>query len=1092
MTTTDHFQKNPDFFLDKTEEKREQTNPRYKNYTQTHFTAGDIEQFQLYRDRSNGSNPNPLFDASNNVWESQEVGENLDWKKYANLTTQDIDHTFFYIFEKFKKGVFVKIKDNKLSVFLPFSKHNYVNEWSNYIKHNKSFKDITDFLIYASSLQGYNVKPKHINAHINTWYANNCLVRSEFPIGENDRCISNLKDMLVTLCNERIVPDIELFFNRRDFPLIKKDSTEPYEHIFNSDKFPLQSHKYDKYCPILSMVTTNTNSDIPFPTMEDWARASNQEESKLFSPDFKEYKYKFNLSWDKKVPTAVFRGSSTGCGVTVDTNPRLKLAQMSLRSPVIDGIPLLDAGITKWNCRPRKIMNHEYLEVIDPTKFEFALASFMSPVEQSNYKYVINVDGHVSAFRLSLEMSMGSVILLQDSKYRVWFRKYLKEYEHYVPVNEDLSNLYQQIQWCRQNDEKCKQIAMNALSFYQTYLTKKGMLDFVQSLFFNIKKVTGTYYYNYQSVKDIIYQKQLLSLSTSKTKHDSFVYPFKRDINAMNGFEIFMDRHMLPTDHLSDKKEIHESKDSTINSYKLDKLSVTIKTSKRKHELINEAFVGLNCVNHLLKEIPNFKYTFGIEDEQLVSEYIDGIPFNKYIKECTIGVFVSILRILFLTLAVAQERYGFVHNDLTPWNIMIKTLPKKETFIYQFKDQIVTVETNILPIIIDYDRSHAIVDGMHHGIIDPFKTSKFQDCFCLITNAIHEFCLRQMNQLELQTVLHMINFMTETDFHEKKIATFNELIDFLTINKKYNEIVYKNKCDLESFEPCDYFNYLGQHAPTSTIIIKSVDGSKVRKEYSYINPILYYNMITSQPNHEKMLQYINKIEEQVMYMIDKFLVNYVYYIHSLNQIHKTISNLKTFIETYSTKDDSFTELRNCNRILARITTQYEYKTIQQETPVCSHLTDSFMKNGRLFCKICEKDMDTFVFDSKIMISPHYQPNFSLAKYDPYTFSIPSKILSILQGNSELRNENMIQTRYMLRDMLLYDQPFVLPHEKEFAKKYGLILSNLSPLSILNHNANINTLQMISHELYPNDLSELQKLPELPLKTIRTIQMILTF
>ena len=62
MTTTDHFQKNPDFFLAKTEEKREQSNPRYKNYTQTHFTAGDIEQFQLYRDRSNGSNPNPLFD----------------------------------------------------------------------------------------------------------------------------------------------------------------------------------------------------------------------------------------------------------------------------------------------------------------------------------------------------------------------------------------------------------------------------------------------------------------------------------------------------------------------------------------------------------------------------------------------------------------------------------------------------------------------------------------------------------------------------------------------------------------------------------------------------------------------------------------------------------------------------------------------------------------------------------------------------------------------------------------------------------------------------------------------------------------------
>ncbi len=34
-------------------------------------------------------------------------------------------NTFDYVFNKFKKGIFVKIVDNKVVTFLPFSKHGY-------------------------------------------------------------------------------------------------------------------------------------------------------------------------------------------------------------------------------------------------------------------------------------------------------------------------------------------------------------------------------------------------------------------------------------------------------------------------------------------------------------------------------------------------------------------------------------------------------------------------------------------------------------------------------------------------------------------------------------------------------------------------------------------------------------------------------------------------------------------------------------------------------------------------------------------------------------------------------------------------------
>ena len=79
---------------------------------------------------------------------------------------------------------------------------------------------------------------------------------------------------------------------------------------------------------------------------------------------------------------------------------------------------------------------------------------------------------------------------------------------------------------------------------------------------------------------------------------------------------------------------------------------------------------------------------------------------------------------------------------------------------------------------------------------------------------------------------------------------------------------------------------------------------------------------------------------------------------------------------------------------------------------------------------------------------------------------------------------------MVRDTLLYEQPYTIQNEKEFAKKYGSILRNLSSLSVINHNANIKTLQFLSKEIYQKDQLQLELLPEPPLKILDTIKNIL--
>ena len=122
MTTTSHFQIKPDYYISIEECKesnklRAQSNIRYKNFTQTHFTAGDEEQFQHYRYDKNGTLLTKEISLEYNIFKD----DNIEfWEGYKDLEATNVLETFRYLFNKFKKGIFVKIVDNELKVFLPF------------------------------------------------------------------------------------------------------------------------------------------------------------------------------------------------------------------------------------------------------------------------------------------------------------------------------------------------------------------------------------------------------------------------------------------------------------------------------------------------------------------------------------------------------------------------------------------------------------------------------------------------------------------------------------------------------------------------------------------------------------------------------------------------------------------------------------------------------------------------------------------------------------------------------------------------------------------------------------------------------------
>jgi len=198
---------------------------------------------------------------------------------------------------------------------------------------------------------------------------------------------------------------------------------------------------------------------------------------------------KFERGWDDgRVATAFFRGTATGGGTTIETNQRLMVTHLGhiwKDDPEKGGEePFVNAAIVGWNMRDKKTAKGP-MTFLRPKNFGFdAGKHHFTPIyEQSKYKYLIYVDGHCAACRYGFMMRLGSVILKVAPRQvadTMWYFPLLQPYVDHVPVKADLSDLEEKIRWCRQNDDKCREIGENAKKFFEKYVSRNALLDYVE------------------------------------------------------------------------------------------------------------------------------------------------------------------------------------------------------------------------------------------------------------------------------------------------------------------------------------------------------------------------------------------------------------------------------------------------------------------------------------------------------------------------------------------------------------------------------------------------------------------------------------
>jgi hypothetical protein len=244
--------------------------------------------------------------------------------------------------------------------------------------------------------------------------------------------------------------------------LISKVNLGNFEFFVNLGDWPLIKKSQNFKIPMLSWCGSQDTLDIVIPTYDLTESTLNMMQRTvldIFSVQNEKFK------WDEKVEKAFFRGRDS-------RRERLELVTLSRKFP-----ELFNCSITNF------FFYNDEISKFGPKVDHISFFDFFK------FKYQINVDGTVAAYRLPYLLAGNSVTLKQDSPYYEHFYRNLKENEHFVKFERDPKvNLVEKINWLKNNDKKALKISKNARKFINENLTPRNIFCYYLLVFKEIEK----------------------------------------------------------------------------------------------------------------------------------------------------------------------------------------------------------------------------------------------------------------------------------------------------------------------------------------------------------------------------------------------------------------------------------------------------------------------------------------------------------------------------------------------------------------------------------------------------------------------------
>lgn len=161
--------------------------------------------------------------------------------------------------------------------------------------------------------------------------------------------------------------------------------------------------------------------------------------------------------WEDKISDVVWRGTST-TGLDKINNRRTFFK-------INNYYDKYNVGFVKYE--------HDF-DTLDQRYYK----NEMSIHEQLKYKYIICLEGNDVATSLKWSLMSNSVVIMSKPVIESWLMEgSLKPYVHYIPLKDDFSDLDEIIEWCRNNDSKCKEISQNSTNFMKQFMNHEMELN---------------------------------------------------------------------------------------------------------------------------------------------------------------------------------------------------------------------------------------------------------------------------------------------------------------------------------------------------------------------------------------------------------------------------------------------------------------------------------------------------------------------------------------------------------------------------------------------------------------------------------------
>jgi hypothetical protein len=433
-----------------------------------------------------------------------------------------------YMFNVVGYGVFVSIKDNKVSIFQPFA-NIYKTKPGSETLTTEDLETFTNKKLTNLGLEPHT-KPYHtITQNNKQWVFSDCIFFYWNDWWKDIELYLNIYfHMLTTICSyaqekEQNIVDTFFFINLFDQPVAIKKNCRQYinQDIACKDKDPLDTSPFIQ-------IFSGATSDLHFDTCMVYADAWEVATQEKFDNSCRDWYFDkdklINKDWDKKDNIITFRGRNSSCYPNdEEKNDRLKVikAIKKARTDIKKDVGL--SGVIEQTIYlDGKLITSEKAE-IKKIVGDFASSKLME--QQSNSKFIVGIDGYVTPWRLVFELSYRSVILLFKSKYRSWFYDKLKHLENiYIIDMQDTSNFEKNIDdaltFFSTKDDECRAIATKAGELFEELSNKDKlsayMIGAINSNKDFLPKTKARGVKNLYSIKKKKYSKNKTKLNKQK------------------------------------------------------------------------------------------------------------------------------------------------------------------------------------------------------------------------------------------------------------------------------------------------------------------------------------------------------------------------------------------------------------------------------------------------------------------------------------------------------------------------------------------------------------------------------------------------